>query len=410
MKKSYRWGAVVAASALVFAACGDAPEETATDEPTSEVTSEPAMSESMAPTETGSMSESMAPTETGSMSESMAPTESGTAVDGSDVTACMLTDTGGVDDRSFNQTSYEGITQAEEDFGISSQLLESNTEADYEPNMNTFVSGDCTIIVPVGFALDPVTAAAAEANPEQLFAIVDVDFFDFEAGEDVTFDNVSELTFRTSEAAFLAGYVAAGMTETGTVGTYGGQPFPTVTIFMDGFLAGVRHHNAENGTSVEVLGWDGNPDSGTFTGNFESQEDGRNVTDQMLAEGADIIMPVAGPVGLGSAAALRESSADDSLIWVDTDGFESASEYSDLMLTSVEKKMDVAVHDAIASVVNDSFEGGLYTGTLENEGVGIAPFHDFEDAVSDELKADLETLREGIIAGDISVVSEDYPA
>ncbi len=383
MNTSLRWAAGVAAATLILAACGDAPDEGSSESDAatgSEMASETAMS---------------------------SETAAGAEVSGK---SCMITDTGGVDDRSFNQTSWEGLQEGQDEFGLEATLLESTAEPDFEPNMNTFLEDDCDLIVTVGFALGDTTRSAAEANPDQLFAIVDNDFADFDADgnfvADVEYENVRELTFATDQAAFLAGYLAAGMTETGTVGTYGGIAFPTVTIFMDGFLAGVRHHNAENGTDVNVLGWDG--ENGQFTGNFESQDDGRNVTDQMLAEGADIIMPVAGPVGLGSAAALQESAADDMLIWVDSDGYESAADYGELMLTSVQKKMDVAVLDTVGQVANDAWEGGLYVGTLENDGVGIAPFHDFEDAVPDELKTQLETLREGIIAGDISTKSADY--
>ena len=371
MNKSLRWAAGIAAASMILVACGDAPDEG----------------------------------ETATEGEATA-----TEAAASDLAACMITDTGGVDDRSFNQTSYEGLLAAEAEYGVEPKLLESSSETDFQPNINTFLEDDCALIVTVGFLLGDATLEAAQANPDQKFAIVDVDFAEFDADgnfvQDITLDNARELTFATDEAAFLAGYVAAGMTETGTVGTYGGIPIPSVTIFMDGFLAGVLHHNAENGTDVNVLGWDGS--EGQFTGNFESQDDGRNLTDQMLAEGADIIMPVAGPVGLGSAAALRESAADDKLIWVDTDGYISAPDYSDLMLTSVQKKMDVSVADTIGTVANDSFEGGLYVGTLDNGGVDIAPYHDFEDQVPDELKSAVDGLREGIIAGDISVSSADY--
>jgi basic membrane protein A len=255
----------------------------------------------------------------------------------------------------------------------------------------------------VGFLLGDATAAAAEANPDQKFAIVDVDFFDAEAGEDVTYDNVKELTFQTDQAAFLAGYAAAGMSESGTLGTYGGINIPPVSIFMNGYLAGANYYNEQKGTNVEVLGWDGT--DGLFTGDFENQDNGRQFTNDLLGEGADIILPVAGPVGLGSAAAV-EDAGEGSLIWVDTDGCVSVEEYCPLFLTSVMKNMSVAVYDAVASVVDGSFAGGLYSGTLENGGVGIAPYHDFEGSVPDELKSEVETLQEQIISGEIVV--SDY--
>jgi basic membrane protein A len=370
--------AVVLALALLIAACGQAPTEETDEGATAGTTSEEAASSEAA---------------------------GGGAAQAADFSACQVTDTGGVDDRSFNQTAYKGLQDAGTELGVQTSVLESQSDADFEPNISTFLDQGCDLIVTVGFLLGDATQAAAEANPDTMFAIVDFDFFDAEATEDVTIDNVRELTFATDQAAFLAGYLAAGMSETGTVGTYGGLNIPTVTIFMDGFLAGVRHHNQEKGTDVQVIGWDGS--DGLFTGNFESQDDGRQLTEQLLQRDADIIMPVAGPVGLGTAAAL-EDAGEGSLIWVDTDGYESASQFGALMLTSVMKNMDVAVFDTVQAAVDGTFEGGKYVGTLENDGVAIAPFHDFEDQVPAELQSELETLREGIIAGDISVNPDDY--
>lgn len=313
--------------------------------------------------------------------------------------ACMISDFGGFDDGSFNETSLAGMERASEEFGVEVQTLESASETDYEPNMQTFLQqGDCDIIVSVGFALAEVTFAAAEAEPDQLFGIVDF------PNED-ELPNVLGLTFETGGAAFLAGYAAAATTESGVLGTYGGQPFPTVTVFMDGFLAGAQHFNDETGGDVEVIGWDGA--EGQFTGNFESLDDGRRITENLLDNGADTILPVAGPVGGGSGAALQDRG-EGRLIWVDTDGYEVAanSAFQDLIFTSVEKRMDDAVFLAVEAVVNDAFEGGNYVGTLENEGVGIAPFHDFDDEVDDELRSTLEELREQIIAGELDVAPQ----
>jgi basic membrane protein A len=319
-----------------------------------------------------------------------------------DFTACQVTDTGGIDDKSFNQTAYAGLEQAESELGVEIKFLESQSPADFDPNIQAFVDQGCDIIITVGFLLGDATAAAAEKNPDQKFAIVDVDFFDPEAGEDVTYDNVKELTFSTDQAAFLAGYVAAGMSESGKLGTFGGINIPPVTIFMNGFEAGMNHYNEAKGGNVELLGWSAKKQDGLFTGDFENQDNGKNTTESLLNEGADIIMPVAGPVGLGAAAAAQDAG-NASLVWVDTDGCESAAEFCPLFLTSVMKNMNVAVFDAIEAALNESFEGGLYTGTLENGGVGLAPFHDFDSQVPDELKAEVEELKAQIISGEITV-------
>ena len=372
-----RAAAAVLAGALVLAACGDAPED---DTDTGAEETDPAEDDA---------------TEDDATEDDAAEDDADEAAAGGDFRGCLVTDQGGVDDASFNETAWAGMQRAESELGIEISVLESNSEADFEPNIQAFIEQDCDLIVTVGFLLGEATAAAAEANPDQLFAIVD---------EGIEADNLLGLTFATEQAGFLAGYVAAGMTETGTIGTYGGINIPPVTVFMDGYLAGASYYNDEMGTSVVVEGWDGT--DGLFTGNFESQDDGRNITDTLLQAGADIVMPVAGPVGLGTATAI-EDFGSGTMIWVDTDGFES-TQFGELMLTSVMKNMDVAVFDAMSSVVDGTFSGGIYVGTLENEGVGLAPFHDYEDEVPAEIKDAIDELTAGIIAGDISVDPADY--
>jgi basic membrane protein A len=326
-------------------------------------------------------------------------TPSGSEKPGVGVTACEVTDTGGINDKSFNATAWKGVTDAEKDYGVTGKYLESTNEADYAPNINAFL-GKCDLIVTVGFLLGDATKAAAKANKQQDFAIVDFAY-------DPTVKNILGLTFETDQAAFLAGYVAAGVTKTGKVGTFGGMNIPTVTIFMNGFAAGVYKYNQDNGTNVEVLGWDPAKQNGTFTGDFNDQNKGRQVTESLLSEGADIIMPVAGPVGLGAAAAVK-AAGNAMIIGVDTDWFVSAPEYQSIELTSVMKNMDVAVEDAIKNVIDGTFEGGTYVGTLANDGVGIAPFHNFDSQVSADLKAKIDELKAGIIDGSVSVDPMDY--
>ncbi|MFZ6020865.1 MAG: BMP family lipoprotein, partial [Chloroflexota bacterium] len=181
-------------------------------------------------------------------------------------------------------------------------------------------------------------------------------------------------------------------------GTFGGIQIPPVTVFMDGFALGVKYYNEKHGTNVQVLGWDEVAQTGLFTGNFESTDDGRQLGQTLMDEGADIIMPVAGPVGLGTAAAVQERG-NAWIIGVDTDWTVSASQFTDVIFTSVLKKMDKAVFAASKQVVDGTFKGGLYVGTLENDGVGIPEF--LPGRISDELKAELEQVKADIIAGKI---------
>jgi basic membrane protein A len=169
---------------------------------------------------------------------------------------------------------------------------------------------------------------------------------------------------------------------------------------MIGFENGVVYYNEKNGTSVEVLGWSTAKNDGLFTGNFESTDDGRRFAETLMDEGADIIMPVAGPVGLGTAAAVQEHG-NAYIIGVDTDWTVSASEYADITLTSVLKRLEVTTQQAIAAAADGSFEGGLHVADLANGGVGLADFHDLASMVPDQVKTDLEQIMADIIAGTI---------
>ncbi len=322
------------------------------------------------------------------------------ALPGAGMKACQVTDTGGVDDKSFNQTAFKGLTDAAEQLGVEPIVLESQAETDYATNIQALVDQGCSIIITVGFLLGDATKEAANANPDVPFSIVDYAY----AEGDITNNNVLAQAFETDQAAYLAGYLAAGVTKTGKVGTFGGINIPTVTIFMDGFYRGVQKYNADKGAKVEVLGWDPATQEGLFTENFESLDDGRTFAQNLVDEGADIVMPVAGPVGLGSAALASELGPDKLMIvGVDADGFEKDTANQNVYLTSVLKNMDVTTFDAVKSVVEGTFAGGVILGTLENGGVGLAPFHAFEAQVPAELVAEIDALKAGIIDGSVDV-------
>ena len=306
---------------------------------------------------------------------------------------CQVTDTGGVDDKSFNQTAWKGAQDAAAELGWEATFLESEQQTDYEKNINEFLASDCDLIVTVGFLLGDATKAAAEANPDQKFQILDFAY-------DPAIDNVWGQVYATDQGAFLAGYVAAAMTKTGKVGTFGGINIPPVTDFMIGFENGVAYYNQENDANVEVLGWSTAANDGLFTGDFTDQDKGRQTAESLMDEGADIIMPVAGPVGLGAAAAVQDRGGAY-IIGVDTDWTVSAPEYADIVLTSVEKRLDLSVLTASKAVADGSYAGGTQVSTLENGEIGISPFHGLDTMVPDNVKADLEQITADIIAGTI---------
>ena len=308
---------------------------------------------------------------------------------------CEVTDTGGIDDKSFNATAWKGVTDAMAQLGVDGKYLESKEVADFEKNINAFIAEKCDLIITVGFLLGDATKAAAEANPSLKFSIVDIAY-------SPVIPNVVGQAFQTDEAAFLAGYLSAGVTKTGKVGTFGGMQIPTVTIFMDGFANGVAYYNTVHGTTVQVLGYDAAAGTGSFTNDFSDQQKGNDTAVSLMDEGADIILPVAGPVGLGAAAAVMQRG-NAYIIGVDWDWFLTAPEYASITLTSVMKSMDVTTFNVIKSVQDGTFVGGNTIGTLANGGVSLAPYHDLATLVSPELQAELDGVKADILSGKITL-------
>ncbi|MBR5950589.1 MAG: BMP family ABC transporter substrate-binding protein [Actinomycetaceae bacterium] len=322
---------------------------------------------------------------------------SGDGGDGAEgYTACLVSDAGGWDDKSFNESAKNGLDKAVADLGVTPKTAESKDATDFEANVQSMVDQDCDLIIGVGFSLGDAIAKAAEENPDINFALVDSTF------ENPT-DNEKALVFNTQESAYLAGYAAAAMSKSGKVGTFGGMKIPSVTIFMDGFADGVAKYNEDEGKSVEVIGWDKEKQEGQFADTFDDQQVGTQIAESMIQQGADVIMPVAGPVGFGAAAAAR-SAGDVMIVGVDTDWFVS-SEYGDVTLTSVQKAIEAAVYDTIKEGAEGKFSSENYVGTLANEGLAIAPFHDFESKLPEGLADRIDELKGQIADGTIVVES-----
>jgi basic membrane protein A len=318
-----------------------------------------------------------------------------TASGGAKFLACEVTDTGGINDRSFNASAYAGLKAA----------------ALVDPNINTFISDKCGIIVTVGFDMGAATQTAAKAHPTQKFSIVDFTY-------PTVIPNILALVYHTNQDAFLGGYLAAAMSKSGAVGTFGGQNIPTVTLYMDGWVAGVRYYDKLNHASVKALGWTPkNPrpagsfaGSGLFTNDFTNEGLGETDARTLMSDGADVIFPVAGAVGLGAAAAVKQAGPGHLMEWVDTDGCVSAPQYCSLFITSVTKGIAVSVAAAVLAAAKGTFKGGNYNGTLANGGVALSPYHDFASKIPAKVQAEIATLKAGIISGKISVDPDSYPA
>jgi basic membrane protein A and related proteins len=314
---------------------------------------------------------------------------------------CMVTDTSGINDRSFNAASWQGMQQARAAAPgkITVKYLQSASGSDYTSNINTAISEKCGIIVTVGLLMGNNTEAAARSHPNQKFAIVDYDY-------SPPIKNIDALMFNTVQDGFLGGYLAAGISKSGAVGTFGGEELPTVTIYMDGFWDGVQYYNQQHHTKVKVLGWNERTHTGLFTGNLTDQAAGQADAQTLISQGADVILPVAGDAGLGAAKAVQAADAAAgstkvTMEWANTDGCFSAPQYCKYFISSVTQSIQAAVKNAVLSAATGTFKGGTYVGDLANGGVALSPFHDFASHVTAPLQSELLTIKAELISGQI---------
>src|SRR3954471_18361710 len=384
---SKRLVALGAASAMFLAACsgGGATTAPATAAPAS---SAPASS---------------APASSAPASESASASASASA-DYSGTKACVAFDTGGLGDKGFNDLAKKGLDDAKT-AGFQTAYSEAQGATDYAANIQRLIDEGCNSIVTVGFNQAQATVEAVKANPDIAFSQVD-SVWD-EATNGPTPDNFTGLDFQIDEAATLAGYLAAGFSKAGKIGTYGGQQFPGVTRFMDGLDAGINIYNEKKGKTVQLLGWDAGTQKGTFVGGSNPWGDpakGEQLAKEFISQGADIVHPVSGGTGNGSIKAVME--AGKWAIGVDTDQALSLPQYSKALLTSAQKGIDVAVLDTIKKNSGGDLGGENYLGTLANNGVLISPFHDLDSQIPADLKSELDQLKSDIASGTIKI--KDY--
>jgi basic membrane protein A len=383
---SKRLVALGAASAIFFAACGGG----------GGATTAPA---SVAPSESAAASESTAPSESAAASESASA-----SADYSAYKACVAFDTGGLGDKGFNDLAKKGLEDAAA-LGFQTAFSEAQGATDYAANIQRLIDEGCQSIVTVGFNQAQATVEAVKANPDISFAQVDA-VWD-EATNGATPANFTGLDFQIDEAATLAGYLAAGFSKSGIIGTYGGQQFPGVTRFMDGMYAGIKIYNEKKGKDVQLLGWDAAKQTGTFVGGDNPWGDpakGEQLAKTFLDQGADIVHPVAGATGNGTIKAML--AANKWAIGVDTDQAISLAEYSKAILTSAQKVIDVAVLETFKKNAAGDTGGENFVGTLANKGVALAPYHDLDSEIPADLKAEVEQLSADIAAGTTKV--SDY--
>lgn len=311
-----------------------------------------------------------------------------------DYLACAVSDEGSWNDKSFNESVYDGLVKAKDELGVQTADAESNSAEDFAPNLQQMVDAGCDITFAVGFNLVAAVNEAAKGNPDMKFVTID--------GWSEGNANLKPVTYAMEQSSYLAGYAAAAYSTTKVVGTYGGMQIDAVTAFMDGFYYGAKAYEAETGTPVKVLGWDPVAKTGDFMGDFTPNSGvSKTIAATQIQAGADVILPVAGDQFGAVSEALDEAGSNGVMIGVDKNIAVTSPEYADKMLTSVEKRMTTAVFDIIKGIAIDKvdFSGDAYVGTLANGGTALSD----SDKISAELKAKLDELSKGIQDGSISV-------
>ena len=290
----------------------------------------------------------------------------------------LVTDVGGVNDGSFNQSAWEGLQRAADELGIEANYLESSTDADYAPNLEAFIDEEYDLIISVGYMLADATKAAAEANPDCRFAIID--------DATIELDNVTCLMFDQEQASYLVGYVAGLMTESNNIGFVIGMANENMNLFGYGYCAGALDANPD----VTIQQFNAN--------SFADSATGKSMANTAITNGADIVFHAAGATGLGVIEACQEAGVY--AIGVDSDQSSIAPE---TIITSAMKRVDNAVYDSVASLIGGTLEGGVVTYDLTVGGVDIAPT---QDLLPEDVIAAVEEVKQQIIDGEVVVPND----
>ncbi len=299
------------------------------------------------------------------------------------VSATMITDDGGVNDKSFNQSSYEGLKAYEEEGKIKFDYIESHKKTDYQPNLESALDSESDIIFTVGYALYNDTAKAADENPDQKYAIIDNANIDGK-------ENLVGITFADNENSFLAGYIAGMTSESNNVGFVGGQKSDVIDRFEYGYRAGVKQAAKEKGVDIEV--------QVQYANSFSDQAAGKNIANQMYQNGADVVIHAAGGTGIGVFEAAKEN--DKYVIGVDRDQKEEAP---DNILVSTIKGVGKAVQLTLDDLIEGKFAGGETVAYHLSDGEALGIAYGDNDLVAQDVKDKVEELRQQIIDGEIEV-------
>ena len=323
----------------------------------------------------------------------------GGAASNAGFSACIMISNTGIADHSFNQAAWAAMTEAKSNLGITVKYLEQSGTVAFSTIGAEFVQDNCSMIIGVGFDTETTIDTLAKANPSIKFAVIDDTLTTPEP-------NAVSLVYQTNQASFLGGYLAAGMSKSGTVGVYGNEAIAPVELYMTGYVYGVDYYNKVHSTNVKVIGWNPAAGSGQFVGSFTDVNHGKLITEAEIQQGADVIFAVAGPIDEGTVEAMQAAGGPTAgyyTLWVDSDGCETNPNACGELLSTVQKNIQPSLYQVIQKTVTGSFPKGNYLGTLTNSGVGLAPYHQLAGKVPATLQKEITALEKAVAAGTVQV-------
>jgi len=311
------------------------------------------------------------------------------AVELKPITVGLVTAINGIDEEFYSALAWKGIQEAQNLVPVKAEYAESQSETDYVKNLEQFVSKNTDLTISLGEEMADAVSQVASANPDASFVLID---------QESTDPNVLGITFDVIPPSYMAGYLAGGMSKTGVVCIFGAEDTESITDYMTGFYNGADYYRRQNGVNLEILGWDVYSKEGTFLSDKSSEEEAYQITKDFFDKDCDVIFAVAKEAAQGSAKAAQEENK--MFIGSHVDWYEAFPEYGNVILTSVMKKTDQVVFDSILSYAAGSFKGGeTYEGTLQNNGVAMAPYHKFVTIVPQGMQEEINQVKENILTG-----------
>ncbi len=303
---------------------------------------------------------------------------------------CQVTDEAGIDDVGLNAQVQAALAELHKTHNLKPLTVESATAADVVPNVASLLAQDCAVLIGSGATTRDAVQAAAQRDPKLKVLVVGAPL----TGADGTpglLPNGQSVQFDAGQAGYLAGYLAAGASTSGKVAVLGGAQVPGTTAVMDGFADGVAAYNAANANAgnakpVAVLGWDKATQAGTFAGNNTNETAGKAAAKSLIDQGADVVLPVGGPFGIGAAQAAKDKPGTR-VIWIGEDGStaDGLPGLGGVVLASVVEDAQAPVVAALTRIEQGQFSNTPYVGTVKNGGITLVPGKDLGSSISPAL-------------------------